>query len=146
MAEAVAALSLAANILQVLDFGKQFTFAAWAIYRSGSGTINFLSDLQSTSSNLRPVLQELEESSRAPASSSTTSDNGILVLASKCSGVLNQMLESLASIGGLEKGRKRDAAKAAFKLVWKKGDIEDLQKRLDQFRDELTLHLVVSLR
>lgn len=147
MAEAVAALSLAANILQVLDFGKQFAIAGCAIYQAGPGSIEVLSDLQSSSSGFHSVLTELQKgAARAPTSNVAKGDDGILVLASKCSGVLNQMLEAIASSGSLEKGRKRDAAKAAFKLVWKKGDIESLQKRLDQFRDELTLHLVVSLR
>lgn len=147
MAEVVAALSLAANIPQVLDFGEQFAIAGCAIYQARPRSVEVLSDLQSSSSRFRSVLTELQKgAARAPTSNVTNGDDGILVLASKCSGVLKQMLESIASPGSLEKGRKRDAAKVAFKLVWKKGDIESLQKRLDQFRDELTLHLVVSLR
>lgn len=147
MAEAVAALSLAANILQVLDFGKQFAIAGYAIYHAGPGSVEALSDLQSSSSRFHSVLTELQKgAARAPTSNVANGEDGILVLASKCSGVLKQMLESIVSPGSLEKGGKRDAAKAAFKLGWKKGDIESLQKRLDQFRDELTLHLVVSLR
>jgi hypothetical protein len=56
------------------------------------------------------------------------------------------MLESLAKIGVPEKGRKRDAVKTAFKLAWQKDDIKTLQNQLGELRDELNIHLVISLR
>lgn len=149
MAEAVAGLSLAANILQVLDFGKQFLCAAWAIYRSGAEGIDLLSDLQSITNDFESVLGELQGGAardRALRSAKGDDDDGIFLLAEKCAAVLSEMLQSLAKIGAPGKGRKRDAVKTAFKLAWKKGDIETLQKRLEQFRDELNLHLVFSLR
>lgn len=147
MAEAVAGLSLAACILQVLDFGKHFTSAAWGIYRSGAEGIDFLSDLQSMSNDLGSILQDLREGAPGTsASRSVKGDNGIFLLAEKCAVVLNQMRQSLAAIGTPGEGSKRDAIKTAFTLAWKKGDIESLQTRLDQFRDELTLQLVFSLR
>ncbi|KAK1765197.1 hypothetical protein QBC33DRAFT_593208 [Phialemonium atrogriseum] len=148
MAEAVAGLSLAATILQVLDFGKQFLCAAWAIYRSRAEGIDLLSDLQSITNDFDSVLGELEGGAARDRAlrSAKGDDDGIFLLAEKCAAVLSEMLQSLAKIGAPGKGRKRDAVKTAFKLAWKKDDIETLQKRLEQFRDELNLHLVFSLR
>lgn len=147
MAESVAGFSLAASILQVLDFGKHFTCAAWKIYRSGAEGIDLLSDVQSVSNDLKSVLKDLQEGIPGlRASRSAKGDDGIFLLAEKCAAVLNQMLQSLATIGTPGEGCKRDAIKTAFKLAWKKGDIESLQTRLDQFRDELTFNLVFSLR
>jgi hypothetical protein len=34
MAEAIATLSLASNILQVIDFGSKFASTAWKIYKA----------------------------------------------------------------------------------------------------------------
>lgn len=147
MAEAVAALSLAANILQVLDLGRQFAVAAWSTYESGSDSIKIFSDLKSTSNDLGAALQELKEgATRAPATGSLNGDGEILKLAQECSNALDRTQKSLASFGWSEKGRKRDAAVIAFKSIWKKKDIEDLQKRLENFRDQLTFHVVVSLK
>jgi hypothetical protein len=78
MAEAVAALSLAANILQVLDFGKRFTFAAWTIYRSGVEGVDFLSGLQASLDDFWVVLRELrEDAARASSSNSNSGDDGM---------------------------------------------------------------------
>jgi hypothetical protein len=147
MTEAVAGLSLAASVLQALDFGKPFTCAAWKIYRSGAEGVDLLSDVQSVSNDLRSFLKDLQEGTHRPRASPTVKgDDGIFLLAEKRAVVLNQMLQSLDSIGTPGAGRKRNAIKTDFMVAWKKGGIESLQTRLDQFRDELTLHLVFSLR
>jgi hypothetical protein len=147
MGEAVAALSLAANILQVVQCGLRFVSVAWGIYRSGQGGVDIFSDLHTISNDLEVVLRQIQTDAPGSApQNSASSCGGIFQLAEECAKVARQMLDSLENLGLPEKGRKREALKAAFKLTWRSDDIKSLQRRLEEFRSQLILNLVVSLR
>jgi hypothetical protein len=141
MAE-VAALSLAANILQVLEYGKKFVTTAWAIYRSDSEGVELLADLKCTSHGLKPILNQLQECPRQ----GQEGEDSISSLAKQCACILKEMLESIPNSQTSGTGRKRKAAVAAFRLVWKENKVHMLSRRLDKYRDDLNLNLVVSLR
>ncbi|CAM1503551.1 Fc.00g011420.m01.CDS01 [Cosmosporella sp. VM-42] len=143
----MAALSLAANILQVLDYGKRFVFTAWDIYQAGTESVKLLSDLHDGSHYFQSVLGELQSgAARASDPHSSKSDDAIYSLGDNCAETLQEILESLATIGSPGKGRKRKAVVTAFKLSWKRSDIESLQDRLNQFRDNLNIAVVISLK
>lgn len=147
MGEAVAALSLAANILQLVHCGLRFVSAAWGIYRSGQGGVDSFSDLHTISNDLEAVLRQIQTDTPGSAPRNSASGRGgIFQLAEECAKVARQMLDSLENVGLPEKGRKREAVKAAFKLMWKSEEIKSLQRRLEEFRNELILNLVISLR
>ena len=63
----------------------------------------------------------------------------------ECGKAAQEILDSLDKILP-PTSRKRDAAKTAFRLVWKEGDIKALQARLEGVRNQLTLSLAASLR
>jgi hypothetical protein len=148
MADAVAALGLASNVLQVIDFGSKFLSIAWKIYRSGKSAVDSvdeLADLQKINSNLYGVLDKLQ----APSSglNDVLSDHhGIIQLATECSRLVQKLLGFFRNLGLGENGRKRDAIKAAFKIMWKEDDIQAVQDAINEFRQQLTLNLLVSLR
>ena len=147
MAEAVAALSLAANIIQVTDFGFEFVSSAWKIWRSGGEGVEALTTLQTLSQSLKDVALQLRVD--LPTSDLRVASNrGIFDAAGECSKAAQEILDSLDKIGlpSAPQGRKRDAARAAFKLVWRGDDIKALQTRLESVRNQLTLNLAASLR
>jgi len=145
MAEAVAALSLAANILQVADFGKRFVGAAWKIWKSGSDGVEGFSSLQNLAQNLSQAAQELRVEA-PPQTGQFSSARGIFDLAGECSSIAQEMLASLEKIKTPTTGKKRDAAIAGFKLAWKSGDIKALEEKLGRVQDQLTFNLAISLR
>lgn len=59
MAEA-AALSLAANIFQFLDYGKKFVSLVWGIYKDGAESVDLLSHLRSRSKDLHLLFNDLQ--------------------------------------------------------------------------------------
>ena len=144
MAEAVVALSLAANILQVVEYGSEFVGVAWKIWKSGRDGIEGLTALQALSQNLKEVSQQLQV--EHPSTRQAASEKGICDLARECSRTAQEILDSLEKIGLQTNGRKRDAAKAAFKLAWAGDSIRALQARFGEFRNQLTLNLAASLR
>jgi hypothetical protein len=148
MAEAIAALSLVGNILQVIDFGSQFASTAWKLYKSSRESrtsIDEISPLQTINFNLSNVLQDIREQFHFVGQASE-SNEGILNLAKECAVLVEELLQSLNKIGLKDATRKRDALRAAFKMIWKKDEISALQERLHHFRSQLILALVVSVR
>jgi hypothetical protein len=145
MAEAVAALGLAASIIQVTDFGLQFVNTAWKIWRSGRESIEAVAALQTLSQNLQDVTLALQV--EAPKNGvRVASSKGIFDAAVECSMAVQVILDSLDKIGLSTENRKRDAVRAAFKIVWKSDDIKALQTRFEGVRSQLTLNLAASLR
>ncbi len=139
MAEAVAGIGLAANVLQFLDFGSRFISLAWRIYTTGTNNVINGPSLQVLTKNLQDVLAGLHN--QAPGD-----QIGMAQLGEECSRVARQLLESLNSLVIPEKGRKRDAIMVAFKTMWKRDQIKTLQQELDGFRQQLSLQLLISLR
>ncbi|KAK6070516.1 aflatoxin b1 aldehyde reductase member 2 [Seiridium cupressi] len=144
MAEAAAALSLAANILQMVEYGAGFVATAWKLWKSGSEGVMGLDLL---SQNLKNVSQQLQTDLSSPsAEPEEASGYGMFELAAECLKTTQEMLGTLNSLGLPTGGRKREAVKATFKLKWKMEDIRALQAKLEGFRSQLTLNLVASLR
>jgi hypothetical protein len=148
MAEAIAALSLASNILQVIDFGSKFASIAWNIYKAGHHSLEGLDEIKSLrvlNINLSDVLRDIHMQSSG-ASPSDKSNQGVVNLAKECAMQVEELLQSLNNLSLGDTARKRDAFRAAFKLTWKREDISGLQARLNDFRSQLTLALLVSVR
>jgi hypothetical protein len=155
MAEAVAALSLASNVLQIIDSGTKFASIAWKIYHSGrvaSASFDDLEYLPKINFDLQGVLKDL----RGESTSQNVSQNHrcIIDLAVECGKIAEELTKSLGQIHANSLGhihardekRKRDAIKLAFRSMWKEKEINSLQERLVEHRHQLTLHLLVSLR
>jgi hypothetical protein len=103
--------------------------------------------LHTISNDLEAVLRQIQaDTPGSDPQNSASGRGGIFQLAEECAKVARQMLDSLENLGRPEKGRKREALKAAFKLTWRSEDIKSLQRRLEEFRSELILNLVISLR
>ncbi|KAE9376191.1 hypothetical protein N431DRAFT_481293 [Stipitochalara longipes BDJ] len=145
----VTAFSLAGTILQFIDSGSKFVGLSWRLYRTGEGPVD-LPELMMLTKHLDQVLDGLGSSSSSLSvaqdqKNSRSGGDGLFQLADECKHVGNQLLAILQSVC-VSHSRKRDALKAAFQLIWKEDDIRSLQSRLDGFRAQFNLHLLVTLR
>ncbi len=144
MAEAVAAFSLAVNILQVVEYGYQFVRTAWQIWDAGGGSVDTLRSLRLVADDLKPAMSQL---SGQPQSSQPTYNNNLSTLGMECAKVAQEMLATLDEVeGDLTSRKKRIAIMAAFKQIWKRNEIEALQSRLESLRNQINFSLLVSLR
>ncbi|KAK0647106.1 hypothetical protein B0T16DRAFT_414706 [Cercophora newfieldiana] len=139
MAEAVATLSLVANILQILDCGREFVQTALGIWCSDDIRAESFAPLNVVSSDLHNAVQHLQ----IPTSDG---DAEIVKLAQECSKVSNDMLESIKKLGLGATLTKWEGARAAFRRVWSKAEIDALDAKLEKFRGQLTLRLLISIR
>ncbi|KAI3394581.1 hypothetical protein diail_2572, partial [Diaporthe ilicicola] len=152
MAEAIAGLSLAANILQIVEYGGVFVTTAWKIY-SSQADVQLVKDfdrLRYLTKDLKGVLGSLERNTSdfPKIAGSQERDRDLLSLAVESRKVTEEILGSLNKIGDPARWRvtKHKAIQAAFKLIWNQSHITELQTNLDRVRSQLTLHLVHSLR
>lgn len=152
MAEAIAGLSLAANILQMVEYGGVFVTTAWKIWSSqtDSQLVKDFDQLQYLTQDFNNILGSLEQDD--PANSSTEAwpdrNRDLLKLGAESRKICEEILGSLNKIGNSTETRakKRKAIQTAFKLTWNKAYIAELQTKLDHVRSQLTLQLVHSLR
>ncbi|KAH8756401.1 hypothetical protein F5883DRAFT_372051, partial [Diaporthe sp. PMI_573] len=153
MAEAVAGLSLAANILQMVEYGGVFVTTAWKIYsaRTDTDIVKDFKQLQYLAKDVDKVLVSLEQDIPAVSSTCEGSDSGdpeLARLAEECRKVTVEILEFVGKTGDQKswKTRMHRAVKEAFQLTWGQDKLNKLETRLDRMRNQLTLRLVHSLR
>lgn len=144
------AFSLAASIMQVIDFGTNFVITAVAMYRSSSSTpedLLALRSLQANSESLGAVLGTLKADSSRLAHGSTGNDNdGIIALAKECSKALQKMLDTLDIVKPSKNGNLWRAMKSAVALKWNESSLSALQSQLNDFKHQISLNLLVSVR
>lgn len=153
MAEAVASLSLAANILQMVEYGGVFVTTAWKIYSENADTdiVKDFKQLQYLAKDVDKVLGSLEQDLPAFSSTSMSSENGdpeMARLAEECRKVTMEILEFVGKTGDQKswKTRMHKVVREAFRLTWGQGKLVKLQTKLDSMRSQLILRLVYSLR
>jgi hypothetical protein len=144
MAEAIAAFSLAANVIQFIDFGSRVAANFYGYHKAGSKSRDDASDLDIINRDLAQVLRNLQVS----APDSSINETGLGRLAQECQKCAQQLDKKLRPMlkARLQQLGKRGAVMAAFKAAWKEDEMRSLQEQLDNFRSQLTLHLLASLR
>ncbi|KIL88706.1 hypothetical protein FAVG1_07954 [Fusarium avenaceum] len=151
MAE-LAALGAAASVLQVIDFGTRFFATAWKIsqseklhHKSGPRPDDFvisLEQLEESSANLRDAQRELQTVYTCPGAV----DASIRSLAQKSESISKEILDSLDRIKKDGKGRKRDALRKTWLILWKEDKLKSLESRLNEAKTDLTFYLSINLR
>ncbi|KAF6805984.1 hypothetical protein CSOJ01_09126 [Colletotrichum sojae] len=125
--EAVGGVGLAAAILQFIEFTAK-------LVKEGSERAAIKKKhIEKLTEEIHALNIEICNGMR-----SNTADNAVKKLGAECMDISRKLLEALAQL----RARSRDTRWASFvealRAVWKKGEIQDLRDRLDQYRD--TLH------
>jgi hypothetical protein len=143
MAEAVATLALASSILQVIDFGTKVASTALKVYQASKRDDGSLYELEKIYKNLSSTLDTIQMDGAALGDSG---DLGLKSLSKDCSEVAGELVNTLHKLGFGEAKTKRKALRAALKRARKDGKIRSLQARLNEFRSQLSMCLLVSVR
>lgn len=137
--EALAAVSLAGNILQFLNLTAAAFSKSRQIHASISGTLKEHDDLESLTNDLK------DSSGRLQASAGSV-DPVLKQLCSRCSEVAEELLKALESLGVKGKHTRAQSLRKALKAMWGNEKLKILEERLARFRHELTLHVNVEMR
>lgn len=141
MAEALAALGAAASIAQFAVMGLKGAKFVLQSYKSADGLVKEMKDMQSIvqdiKSNYTSLLaqptEELDDNLRS-----------ILETSKKLAKDLAIELDRIRKVS--EKKQHLARARHALRVLWKKSEIEDTQRRLVTMRSEVQFALVVALR
>ena len=135
--EAIAAFGLAANIVPFIDAASKLVSLLWNLYSSGKEGLEEYTALLKITQDLHNVLENLR---------TTEGGDGMQQFVEECQKLGSELKSTLRMLNLSDNIRKRDALKAAVKLLWKEDEIKVIQTKLDGFRSRLTLHLITSLR
>ena len=110
-------------------------------YRHGSDDAEDHNHLLKIAESLDEALPKLTR-----IKSSSENEKSLNQLALDCSRTARKLLAILQKITSAGNTRKRDALQAAFRLVYNENEIKSLSDQLSSFRNQLNLHLLISLR
>ncbi|TVY24004.1 hypothetical protein LHYA1_G006937 [Lachnellula hyalina] len=149
--EALTALSLAATIVQFVDFSSKLLAKGHEIYVSVDGASIENNDLEAATKNLRDLSGRLNVSavSRRGDTVEATSEPEVelIQLTTKCSAVARELLTLLDHLK-VQPGsnRKWKTFQQALKSSLKQSQVDEIKSRLQAIRQELSLSVLVSLR
>ena len=146
MAEPLAVFGIAANVIQFLEFGGTLFSASQQIYRHG--TIKDHIDIKLIAKDLHGIATGLRDPVHQVSGNQALSDDetSLYELATQCQSICDELCEVLEKLKVQAKNTKLGSFKAAMKIIWKKEQVQSLQKRMDGIRQELIIHILMSFR
>jgi len=137
----LSALSVAASAVQFIDFATNLLSGTMEIYRSAEGA-------QSATRDLKSIIRHFKELNDSLLLSSSDPEGGkdLQQLCLDCSKVAEQLLSALNKISVEGKATLWKSFIVALKSVWSHDEIEVLERRLDMFRRQISMQIIVSLR
>ena len=140
------AFSLACGVIQIVDFSAKAVVMCKEVHAYGSLLKN--QDLEEITKHLIDLQNDLSLPSNAQnlGSSQLPDDRGLEELAEKCSMTAQKLIMKLQALKVEGQHKRRQAIKKILKAFWEKGEIEDIQKRLDGYQRTLNTRILVNLR
>ena len=136
------------NIMTFIDFSHKVFSTGYGLYTYGSSKSREHQILEHVTDDLHRVTENLERSLYQEQHNESPSSDEIELqrLAGQCKLVCLELKEALQELEVRVPKRRWNTFLAGLKLVWKEGEIEALQKRIEQFRQQLIIHLLGSFR
>lgn len=137
--ETIAAVGLAVNVVQFIDFTCRLFSKSTQLCRSSQGVPVENIDVESATNDLVLLNERL-------GAATTTGNKELEDLCQSCRAVAHELLEALDQVK--VKGQQQGWAsmRKAIRSVWSKGKIAELERRLARFREELNLRIIADLR
>ena len=140
MAEVIALFGLAANVMQFLEFGRKMVSIS---HRAGQQ----YQALDIIATDLERVTRDLETSIQAKSlDDASQSELMLQQLATQCRDVCLELLQVLNKLQVHDGRGKWKSFPKALASIWSERQINALHKKLDSFRQQLVLHLLIALR
>ena len=143
----LSALSVATSVVQFVDFTTSIISGSYQIYKSGSKEIERNAELKEVMRKLVSLNGGLEQSLHIKALTANLSrtDQELMGLCKDCNSVGGELIIVLQKLR-MRKHDKWSSVKSALCTIWTQNDIDVLQRRVDGFRQQIALHILVALR
>ena len=141
----LSALSLASNIVQLVDVGTRVISATFELYSPDGISIN--GELESVMSDLVNLCSALERpQDRITGPNLSKSELQLVPLARSCKKLGEELLTVLNSLKVQSPHKKWQSFRKALKAVWKEKEILRYKERITNTRSEISLRLIGILR
>ncbi|KAF7865721.1 hypothetical protein EAF04_005887 [Stromatinia cepivora] len=146
MLDPISAFSLAAAIIQFVDFSSKVISSAAELHHSSSGALANNLELSTIVSDLSAISNDLKARNPHQGKHSYNKDELVLIsLASQCKELSDKLLHDLDGLNIKGSHTLWASARQSIRSLWKESYISDISKRLDGFRSQLMLRLLALL-
>jgi hypothetical protein len=142
------AVGVAGNIVQFLDFACKLFSEARELNKSITGQSTAHQEIESACNYLNKFSGQLSTSLfNSNPQNLTSGEKAIVELAASCRSTSNELLDVVQKLQVRQNTNHRSYQSflQAMRGVWKKSKIEELQRRLDDHRRDLTMGLAYTL-
>ena len=148
MADPLTALGAASSVVQLIAFSSQLISRGNQIHKSIDGSISENIVLEAVTTDLSNLHLRLEQSLTSGLGSTSFRQNNkaLAELISGSSDLAKELLAKLEAVKVRGRHRKWKSARQALRSVWSQSDIDAIALRLQMYRQELEIHILVSLR
>ena len=140
----VSAFSVACGVIQVVDFSTKVVSKTRELYKNGSLSCN--EEIENMATRLESLRSDLELPFCTTDQSLLADENDLLGLADKCSDAAKALIKIVRALKLDRSHSKRQALRKSFKALWKRGDIDEIQERLDRYQRVLDTRILIHLR
>lgn len=139
------ALSLAAAVIQFIDFTSSLIEKGIEIHASATGRTEENNDLEKITNSLVHCTNELGRSKHNQKDLSTT-ERQLQAIVTDCQRIAEELLAVLAPLKSSGRRSKWATFRKLLQTSWNEGRIRSLETRLDRFRQQMVMIIVNSLR
>ncbi|KFX91101.1 hypothetical protein V490_06073 [Pseudogymnoascus sp. VKM F-3557] len=145
MLDPLSALSLAAAIVQFVDYGTKIVLSAAEIHASATGSLTKNVELSSISIDLSDISGKLVLDDRTQRDKYSKDEQALSSLAMQCREVASTLLTTLEDLSLKGPHKRWKSVRQALLSVWRESEIRDIRERLDTIRGQLTTRLVATI-
>lgn len=144
MLEALAAIGLAGNIVQFIDFCCTLFSQTRQISSSASGLSSDLNNLSEITTSLKGFCITFSNGSTGSQQDKTHA--ALQKLAADCGCAAQQLSDAIDRVRSKKPGSNFSSFRACLKGVWNQNEIKHMEKRVDSFRAALILQIEVMTK
>lgn len=148
MLEPFTALSLAASVVQFVDFGSKLLIEGYGVYQSADGASRKHREIEHLTSDLKVLSGRLAATYSSGTATLSADEVALQELGGQSRDLAQELLDLLEDLKVKTTGvlRSWDTVKQTFRKVGKADKIEKMQKRLDRIRSQVNTLLLRIIR
>ncbi|VUC28213.1 unnamed protein product [Clonostachys rosea] len=146
----VSAFRVAGTVVTFVDFCYGLVSESIEIYRSPEGISSENFQLSTLAKDLGKISTQVSDAlDTATSQALVVSDQSLVRLCRECESITAEVKSALqylqAQGGGSKTMLAKNSVTVALKAMWSKGKFQNIEKRLQQIRSEMTMAMLVSL-
>ena len=143
--ESLAALSLASNVTQFVDFGCRLFSKSRELYQSSESSATENVELEKIAQFFSRTSKNVTDTLTSPTKLSPE-ENELVVIANSCEEIADQILQALDRLRIKGSKKKWKCFCVALERIWDSEQIDAMARRMDSCSSALTMCLVRILR